>query len=107
MTYKEMRMPTILAIDDKPDNLVTISALLKMVTPDSSVQTARSGQEGITKAKAALPDVILLDIVIPEMDGCEVSQSLRADSATKHIPIIRLRDYGNRNRQDRNQQQRN
>jgi len=83
-------MPAILAIDDKPDNPVTISALLKMVMPDSTVHTARSGQEGITKAKTALPDVILLDIIMPEMDGYEVCQRLRADSCTRHIPIIML-----------------
>ena len=90
MTYKEKRMPTILAIDDKPDNLVTISALLKMMMPDTAVQTALSGPEGIAKAKAALPDVILLDIIMPEMDGYEVCRRLRADRITRHIPIILL-----------------
>jgi len=83
-------MPAFLAIDDKPDNLITISALLKMSVPDSVVQIALSGQDGITKAKATLPDVILLDIVMPEMDGYEVCQKLRADSVTQHIPIIML-----------------
>jgi signal transduction histidine kinase/HPt (histidine-containing phosphotransfer) domain-containing protein len=83
-------MPTILAIDDKPDNLVTISALLKMMMPDTAVQTALSGPEGIAKAKAALPDVILLDIIMPEMDGYEVCRRLRADRITRHIPIILL-----------------
>jgi signal transduction histidine kinase len=83
-------MPTILAIDDKPDNLVTISALLKMMMPDTAVQTALSGPEGIAKAKAALPDVVLLDITMPDMDGYEVCRRIRADSTTKHIPIILL-----------------
>ena len=83
-------MPTILAIDDKSDNLITMSALLKTTLPDTTVQTAMSGQEGITKAKATLPDVILLDVVMPEMDGYEVCQRLRADSTTKHIPILML-----------------
>ena len=84
-------MPIILAIDDKPDNLIAISALLKMTVPDVSVQTGLSGQEGIAKAKVlAMPDVILLDIVMPEMDGYEVCRRLRADTATQHIPIIML-----------------
>jgi signal transduction histidine kinase/HPt (histidine-containing phosphotransfer) domain-containing protein len=83
-------MPTILAIDDKPDNLVTLSALLKMMMPATAVQTALSGPEGIARAKTALPDVILLDIIMPEMDGYEVCRRLRADSTTKHIPIIML-----------------
>jgi signal transduction histidine kinase/HPt (histidine-containing phosphotransfer) domain-containing protein len=86
-TDKEKIMPSILAIDDKSDNLVTISALLKM---DSTVQTAQSGQEGIAKAKATLPDVILLGIIMPGMDGYEVCRKLRADRATQHIPIIML-----------------
>ena len=83
-------MPTVLAIDDKTDNLVSVSALLKTTIPAAVVKTARSGQEGITQAKATLPDVILLDVVMPEMDGYEVCQRLRADSTTQHIPIILL-----------------
>ena len=83
-------MPTILAIDDKSDNLITVSALLKMMMPEATVQTAQSGQDGIAQAKASLPDVILLDIVMPEMDGYEACRRLRADSATQHIPIIML-----------------
>jgi len=83
-------VPTILAIDDKPDNLVTISALLKMALPESTVQTAQSGPEGIARARAVLPDVILLDSVMPGMDGYEVCRRLRADSATRHVPIIML-----------------
>jgi CheY-like chemotaxis protein len=83
-------MASVLAIDDKADNLVTLSALLKMTMPDVTVQTAQSGQEGIDKAKAALPDVILLDVVMPGIDGYDVCQRLRADSATRHIPIVLL-----------------
>ena len=83
-------MPTILAIDDKSDNLVTLSALLKMTMPDVTVLTARSGPEGIAKAKGVAPDVILLDIVMPDMDGYEVCRRLRADRDTRHLPIILL-----------------
>jgi len=87
---KEEIMPTVLAIDDKPDNLVSIAALLKLTMPDVTVLTAQSGQEGIAQAQGAAPDVILLDIVMPKMDGYEVCQRLRADSVTQHIPIIML-----------------
>jgi len=68
----EIVIPKILSIDDKQDNLITVSALLKSFLPDCSVITANSGAEGIEKAKAELPDVILLDIIMPGMDGFEV-----------------------------------
>jgi len=83
-------MPKILAIDDKQDNLITISALLRNLIPDSVVLTAGSGKEGIAKAKAELPDTILLDIIMPGMDGFEVCRRLKSDEKTKHIPIIML-----------------
>jgi len=83
-------MVKLLAIDDEQDNLITLAALLKKVIPDCSVITARSGQEGLEKARAELPDTILLDIKMPEMDGFEVCQKLKMDKFTKHIPVIML-----------------
>ena len=83
-------MVKLLAIDDEPDNLITLAALLKKVIPDCSVITARSGREGLDKARAELPDTILLDIKMPEMDGFEVCQKLKTDKFTEHIPVIML-----------------
>ncbi len=83
-------MPKILAIDDKVDNLISITAILKAMIPDCIMITAQSGAEGIAKAKSELPDTILLDIVMPAMDGYEVCRRLKADEATKHIPIAML-----------------
>ncbi len=83
-------MPKILAIDDKPDNLVTISALLKNLIPDCDIITALSGIEGIGKAKTESPDTILLDIKMPEMDGYEVCKRLKSDKETSHIPVIMI-----------------
>lgn len=83
-------MPKILAIDDKLDNLVTISALLKNLIPDCDIITALSGIEGIGKAKTELPDTILLDIKMPEMDGYEVCKRLKSDKETSHIPVIMI-----------------
>lgn len=83
-------MIKILAVDDRDDNLVTISALLKNIIPDCIVLTARSGIEAIEKAKAELPDTILLDIRMPQMDGFEVCQKLKAHEDTKHIPVLIL-----------------
>jgi PAS domain S-box-containing protein len=83
-------MPSILVIDDKNDNLVTITALLKNLMPDCTVLAARSGPEGIDKALAELPDTILLDVVMPGMDGFETCRRLKADDRIKYIPIIML-----------------
>ena len=54
------------------------------------VLTARRGDEGVALARAELPDVLLLDLVMPEVDGFTVIDELRADPSTSEIPIIIL-----------------
>jgi len=83
-------MHKILAIDDKMDNLITLSALLKNLMPGCVVINAQSGLEGIAKAKAELPDAILLDVKMPDMDGLETCRRLMDDESTKHIPVIMI-----------------
>ena len=83
-------MPKILAIDDKTDNLISLSALLKIMIPGCEITTATSGSEGIEKAKIFLPDTILLDIKMPGMDGYEVCKILKKDERLKHIPVIMI-----------------
>jgi PAS domain S-box-containing protein len=83
-------MPKLLLIDDKQDNLITLSAILKNLMADCHVLTAQSGREGIEKAKAESPDTILLDIKMPEMDGYEVCNRLKEIEQTKHIPVIMI-----------------
>ncbi len=83
-------MSRILAIDDNPDNLITVSALLKLFLPGSEILTAQSGKEGIQQATSEQPDTILLDIHMPEMDGFEVCKHLKDKTETAHIPIIIL-----------------
>jgi len=83
-------MQKILAIDDKMDNLATLSALLKNLMPGCAVITAQSGMEGIEKARAELPDAILLDVNMPEMNGFETCRRLMSDERTKHIPAIMI-----------------
>ncbi len=65
-------MSIILAIDDREDNLISLSALLESTIPGCSVITSLSGKDGIEKAKNEKPDTILLDINMPEMAGYEV-----------------------------------
>lgn len=81
-------MKKILAIDDQIDNLTTIKAVLKGHIKDCEVLTALSGKEGIKIAKEQHPDTILLDIIMPEMDGYETCRILKSEESTKHIPVV-------------------
>ena len=80
----------ILAIDDKPDNLTTLGAVVRDALPEGTVLKALDGHRGIELAMTEDPDVILLDIVMPGMDGFEVCQRLKADLRSKDIPVIFL-----------------
>ncbi|MBU0992088.1 MAG: response regulator [Proteobacteria bacterium] len=80
----------ILAIDDNPDNLVVIQALLRNLLPGCNLITASSGNDGILKAMTEKPDVILLDIIMPVMDGYETCEKLKSDPVTSPIPIIMI-----------------
>ncbi|MCK5784442.1 MAG: response regulator, partial [Desulfobacterales bacterium] len=83
-------MPKILAIDDKQDNLTTLSAILKIYIPDCTIVTAQSGPEGIEKAITELPDTILMDVKMPGMDGYEACKKIKTNKATRHIPIAMI-----------------
>ncbi|OPZ35638.1 MAG: Cyclic di-GMP phosphodiesterase response regulator RpfG [Synergistetes bacterium ADurb.BinA166] len=83
-------MNTVLAIDDKYDNLVVLRAMLRMLMPECVMLEALSGEEGIRIAKEKLPDTILLDILMPGMDGFETARRLKADPDTASIPVILL-----------------
>ncbi|MGF1518776.1 MAG: response regulator [Nodosilinea sp.] len=76
----------ILIVDDTPDNLRLLSAILSR--HQLGVRKALTGQWAITAAQAAPPDLILLDIKMPEMSGYEVCQRLKADPATRSVPVI-------------------
>ncbi len=78
----------ILAIDDNNDNLISLKAMIQDTFPEAIMLTATSGKKGIEIAANANPDVILLDIVMPEMDGFEVCQKLKADKNSCDIPVI-------------------
>jgi len=80
----------LLAIDDKPDNLTTLSAVVRDALPQTRILTANNGPAGIELAVAEDPDVILLDIAMPGMDGFEVCRRLKADDRIKDIPVVFL-----------------
>jgi len=80
--------PTVLVVDDTPDNLTLVSNLLKK---DYRVRVAINGEKALKIALSeAPPDLILLDVMMPGMDGYEVCQHLRSNPLTTHIPIIFL-----------------
>lgn len=80
----------ILAIDDNQDNLIVLNALLEEAFPLAVLITAQSGKTGIELCHQHKPDLILLDIVMPIMDGYEVCHALKTDEALKNIPIVMM-----------------
>lgn len=79
-------MKKILVIDDEPQILLMVSTRLK--ANGYEVETAFSGEQGLLRAKKEKPDLILLDHVMPEMDGDEVLARLKQDPGTKPIPVV-------------------
>ena len=83
---------TILVVDDEQDLLDLIEYNLKKEGFD--VLKAEDGKEGISMARKHMPDLVLLDIMMPKMDGLEAVEVMRGDEELKHIPIIFLTARG-------------
>lgn len=81
-------MKKILIVDDDRDVLAVLEQRLGKAGYE--VIKASSGQEAIEKVKIQIPDLILLDLVLPDIDGGAIAQEIRQDAATKNIPIIFL-----------------
>ncbi|HAV11102.1 MAG TPA: response regulator [Candidatus Moranbacteria bacterium] len=85
----------LLIVEDEP---VLNKALQDFMTAEGfEVVTAIDGEEGIRKAQSEMPDLILLDIILPKKDGYEVIREIKADEKTKNIPIILLTNLGSIN----------
>lgn len=80
-------MKTIAVIEDNPDNRLLVSAILE---DDYDITEYETGPEALEGMKTEIPDLILLDISLPEMDGVEVLSLIRKDERLKHIPVIAL-----------------
>jgi putative two-component system response regulator len=81
-------VPTILAVDDTPVNLSLITGLLKS---HYRVKVANSGEKALRIAHSDMPpDLVLLDVMMPDLDGIEVCRRLKDDPRTRHIPVIFL-----------------
>lgn len=79
--------PLLLVVEDNLDNMLTVKALL---CEAYEVVEAYDGQEAIVKAKAHRPDLVLMDIALPVMDGIEAFKAIRNDPFSQHIPVIAL-----------------
>jgi len=81
-----MPVKTILVIDDSPTERHVFVDLL--TRNGYQVITAENGEDGIEKAKSELPDLILMDVVMPGLNGYQATRTLTRDEKTKHIPVI-------------------
>jgi two-component system response regulator VicR len=76
----------ILCIEDEPEMIDLIRLILSR--RGFEVQGAAGGTEGLRKVREELPDLVLLDLMMPDMDGWEVYQQMKADNKTRNIPVI-------------------
>lgn len=85
---KDTKKTTLLAVDDRPDNLFVIRELVCEYIPECEMVTATNGVAGLKTAFQKRPDVMLVDVQMPVMDGIEMCGHLKADDRTKDIPVI-------------------
>lgn len=87
-----MKKPRILLVDDEPDIVELLKHHLSREHYD--VRTASDGEAALAEAKANVPDLIVLDLMLPGMDGLEICRLLRSDARTSEVPIIMLTAKG-------------
>src|SRR5689334_18630596 len=78
--------PLILVVDDVPDNVEILQ--MRLEAQGYEVETAGDGVEALAKIRERLPDLVLLDIMMPKMDGIETVKRLKADASLPFIPVI-------------------
>ena len=81
----EAKKYSVLIVDDERTNIMVLTSVLSQ---EYTIYAAKSGQDGLEAAAEHLPDVILLDILMPDMDGYEVLAALKASDKTREIPVI-------------------
>lgn len=91
MTDKKMNKvenPLILIVDDVPENIQVLGSILR--EKDYEIAVATSGRQALDVVATRLPDLILLDVMMPEMDGFQVCKELKASAETGNLPVIFL-----------------
>ncbi len=86
--FQELAAQRILIVDDTPDNIRVLGTVLRQ--QDYQINIAQNGVQALTLTSKIMPDLILLDIMMPEMDGFETCRQLKKDPITRDIPIIFL-----------------
>ncbi|MBN1516227.1 response regulator [Candidatus Sumerlaeota bacterium] len=86
----------VLAVDDEKDVLFIVSAALK--AEGYSVATASNGFEALEQASKECPDIIVLDVMMPKMDGFETLVKLREMDATRNVPVVMLTGLSERDK---------
>lgn len=79
-------MARILIVDDSPTQTMSLAKILKKHGHD--VITAKDGTEGVEVAKAELPDLVLMDVVMPGVNGFQATRQITKNPSTSHIPVI-------------------
>lgn len=83
-----MSKARVLVVEDNRDNMTLIVDVLMSLNYD--VLQATDGEEGVAVARAETPDLVLMDLSLPKMDGWTAARALKADEKLRHIPIIAL-----------------
>jgi len=81
-----MKQQRVLVVDDNPDSITIIRSILD--AHGFAVDVAESGREALEKLEQNIPDVLLLDVMMPEMSGIEVLEKLKANKKTAKMPVI-------------------
>lgn len=79
-------MARILIVDDSPSQLMGIRRIVEKLGHEAL--TAEDGAEGVDKARSEVPDLILMDVVMPNLNGFQATRAITRDAATRHIPVI-------------------
>ncbi|MGN6729003.1 MAG: response regulator [Rhodanobacteraceae bacterium] len=79
-------MARILIVDDSPSQLLGLKRLVEKMGHETL--TAEDGAAGVEAAKRELPDLVLMDVVMPNLNGFQATRSISKDPATAHIPVI-------------------
>ncbi len=84
--------PLLLVVEDDTDFLEVLTT--KLSASGFTVSVARDGEEGVAQAKMILPDLILMDVKMPKLDGVGALTKLRADPLTAHLKVVLMTAYG-------------